>query len=220
MKKIGPIILTTVFVSLYIAFFTWYGGSGKPLSEAEASALIAEMQQRSGNSGKTETLILQKFRDLAKSDDGKEYYMVNLMKFRKKALYPEGSGFNDNPIAASNRYNAAIIPLLFKYAAHPVFGANVSGKFISFEGAEEWDQVAMVRYRSRRDMMKMAVEIAGSRIDIHKWAAFEKTHVFPVTPLVDLNFIRIMAALFFAAIALSIHLFLGRFAFYTNYGKK
>ena len=32
----------------------------------------------------------------------------------------------------------------------------------------------MVRYRSRRDMLKMAVEIAGKGVDVHKWAALEK----------------------------------------------
>ncbi|WP_345101665.1 hypothetical protein [Candidatus Villigracilis vicinus] len=31
----------------------------------------------------------------------------------------------------------------------------------------------MVRYRSRRDMLKMAVEIAGLGFDIHKWASLE-----------------------------------------------
>jgi hypothetical protein len=216
LKKIGPIILTAVFLSLYIVFLIWYGGNGKPLTDAEVNTLIAEMQQRSGNSGKPESLILQEFRNLAGSDDGKEYYMINLLKFRQKALYPEGSGFNDNPIAANNRYNIAIVPLLFKYAAHPVFAGNISGRFISLEGNAEWDQVAMVRYRSRRDMMKMAVEIAGSRIDVHKWAAFEKTHVFPVKPIVDLTFIRIMAAVCWAVIAFFIHLFLRRFTFYKK----
>ncbi len=31
----GTIILTAVFVALYAAFLVWYGGRGKPLSQAE-----------------------------------------------------------------------------------------------------------------------------------------------------------------------------------------
>ncbi len=64
----------------------------------------------------------------------------------------------------------------------------------------------MVRYRSRRDMLKMAVEIAGKGVDIHKWAALEKTHVFPVRPLVNLIFIRATVALILFVIAMLLYL--------------
>jgi hypothetical protein len=70
----------------------------------------------------------------------------------------------------------------------------------------DWDHVAMVRYRSRRDMLKMAAEIAGLGVDIHKWASLEKTQVFPVKPLFNLNFIRVMVAVVLFAIAMLIHL--------------
>jgi hypothetical protein len=43
-------------------------------------------------------------------------------------------------------------------------------------------------------MLKMAVEIAGFGFDIHKWAALEKTQVFPVKPIVSLFFVRGMVA--------------------------
>jgi hypothetical protein len=33
-----------------------------------------------------------------------------------------------------------------------VFVGQVEGRFIHPDGADDWDQVAMVRYRSRRDM--------------------------------------------------------------------
>jgi hypothetical protein len=47
----------------------------------------------------------------------------------------------------------------------------------------------------------MAVEIAGKGVDIHKWAALEKTQVFPVRPLVDLIFIRATVAMMLFVIA-------------------
>jgi hypothetical protein len=34
---------------------------------------------------------------------------------------------------------------------------------------------------------KMAIEIAGNGSDIHKWAALEKTQVFPVRPIISLR---------------------------------
>jgi hypothetical protein len=197
--SIELIITAVVFVLLYLAFLFWYGGKGKPLTAAEVDTLLAEMKRRAGTQdSKEEFPILQEFRDLTQNDDGREYYMVNLLKFRKMALYPEGTSFGDDPLAANDRYNRAIIPLLFKHGGHPVFLGQVQGCFIHPEQADDWDQVGMVRYRSRRDMLKMAVEIAGLGVDIHKWASLEKTQVFPVKPIVNLFFIRgAMAVLLF-----------------------
>jgi len=178
------------------------------LSQAEVDVLLLEMQRRAGKQEQveTESPILQQFRELTKNEDGQEYYMVNLLKFRKKALYPEGSTFGDDPLAANDRYNRAVIPLLLKHGGHPVFDSLVQGRFIHPEAVDEWDHVAMVRYRSRRDMLKMAVEIAGLRVDVHKWASLEKTQVFPVKPLFNLNLIRVMVAVVLIAVAMLIHL--------------
>lgn len=197
------IIIAVVFVLLYIAFLFWYGGKGKPLTAVEVEALLAEIKKRAGKQdSEEESPILQQFRDLTQNDDGREYYMVNLLKFRKKALYPEVSPFGDDPLAANDRYNRAIIPLLLKYGGHPVFLGQVQGRFLHPEHADEWDQVGMVRYRSRRDMLKMAAEIAGLGVDIHKWASLEKTQVFPVKSLISLFFVRgVIAALLFIVMA-------------------
>jgi len=189
------IIISVVFVLLYLAFLFWYGGKGKPLSQSEVESLLAEMKRRAGKQAQTdESPLLQQFRELTENDDGREYYMVNLLKFRKKALYPEGSTFGDDPMAANDRYNRTIVPLLLKHGGHPVFLGQVQGRFLHVDGADAWDQVGMVRYRSRRDMLKMAVEIAGLGVDIHKWAALEKAQVFPTKPIVSLAFIRIAVA--------------------------
>jgi uncharacterized protein (DUF952 family) len=202
------IILPVIFILLYIAFLFWYGGRGKPLSQAEVDALLLEMQRRAGKQVQVEaeSPILQQFRELIKSDDGREYYMVNLLKFRKKAIYPAGSPYGDDPLAANDRYNRAVIPLLLKHGGHPVFDSLVQGRFIHPEAGEDWDHVAMVRYRSRRDMLKMAVEIAGLGVDVHKWASLEKTQVFPVKPLFNPNLIRVMVAIILFAVAILIHL--------------
>jgi hypothetical protein len=200
----GAIIIAAALLMLYAVFLAWYGGKGKPLSQAEVDSLLAEMQRRAGKTAQPEgeSPILQQFRELAKNDDGCEYYMVNLLKFRKRALYPPGSPFADDPLAANDRYNRAIVPLLLKHGGHPVFLGQIQGRFIHPDSNDDWDQVGMVRYRSRRDMLKMAVKIAGTGSDIHKWAALEKTQVFPVKPLFSLFFVRGMVAIIFVVIAI------------------
>jgi len=211
----GLLVLIACFVILYVVFLVWYGGRGKPLSREEVEDFLKEMQKLAGKQGQAAELpLLDRFRDLAVSDDGKEYYMVNLQKFRKKALYPVGSPFNDDPMAADDRYNRAIIPLLLKHGGLPVFGSKVQGRFIHPSGADDWDHVAMVRYRSRRDMLRMAIEVAGKGVDIHKWAALERTQVFPVRPVVSLFRVRTLVAAAFLVIALVLHLLLSGFHVY------
>jgi hypothetical protein len=211
----GHIVISVVFVLLYLSFLFWYGGRGKPLSQAEVENLLTEMKHRAGKQAQTEeSPILDQFRELTKNDDGREYYMVNLLKFRQKALYPEGSSWGDDPMAANDRYNRAIVPLLLKHGGHPVFLGQVQGRFLHSDGADDWDQVGIVRYRSRRDMLKMAVEIAGLGMDEHKWAALEKTQVFPVRPMLNLVFIRATVAILLAGIAISVQWLLSGFKFF------
>ncbi len=192
MLTTAQVVILTISASLYALFLLWYGGRGKPLSPEEIDARLTETQKRSGQ--ETTSPLLEQLRALAGQDDGRAFYMVNLIKFRKQAVYPPGSPFDDDPTAASARYNRAIMPRLLRHGSHPVFASRVQGRFLHPDGATEWDMAAMVRYRSRRDMLNMVVGLAGSGADLHKWASIEETHVFPVQPVVSLIFVRGMVA--------------------------
>ncbi len=67
-------------------------------------------------------------------------------------------------------------------------------------GGEDWHYVAMVRYRSRRDFLHFALAIERAGVSVHKWAALESTHVFPVQPLISLIFVRGAVAVLLAAL--------------------
>lgn len=190
-------------IGIYLLFLFWYGGWGKPLTQAEVESLLAEIKRRAGKPVQAEeTPLLDQFRELTKNDDGRDFYMVNLMKFRQKALYPAESPFDDDPMSANARYSRAILPLMLKHGGHPIFLGQVQGHFLHPTAADDWDQVGIVRYRSRRDMLKMAVEIAGLGVDVHKWAALEKTQVFPVRPIISLALIRGFVFLLFAILVI------------------
>jgi hypothetical protein len=53
----------------------------------------------------------------------------------------------------------------------------------------------MVRYRSRRDFVRFATRANQAEKFMHKWAAIEKTHVFPVKPIISLVAVRTLVAL-------------------------
>ena len=204
----GPVILYAVFAILYVVFLVWYGGKGKPLTQAEVDAFMADIKRAAGvDPNSAENHNLKELRELAKSDDGGEYYMLNLQKFRKKALYKKGGeNKGGDALAADKRYNRTVIPLLVKHGGMPFFSTKVMGRFIHPEGSEDWDHVAMVRYRSRRDNLKMVVDLARKRGDKDKWAALEKTQVFPLKPLVSLITVRMTIGLILFFIATLLHL--------------
>jgi hypothetical protein len=53
----------------------------------------------------------------------------------------------------------------------------------------------MVRYRSRRDFVRFATRANQADKFVHKWAAIEKTHVFPVKPLISFFAVRTLLGL-------------------------
>ena len=172
----------------YAGFLFWYGGKGKPLGADEVLYYLTELASYCRTA--QDRGVQEQVRELVANDDGREFVMQNLVRYRAKAQYPPGYDFDDDPRKADQRYGRAIIGPLLRYGNHPVFIARRSGRFIDFEGADQWHYLAMVRYRSRRDFLRFALMIEHKDIAVHKWAAIEKTHVFPVQPLLNLTMVR------------------------------
>ena len=179
-------IIALVGVLLFALFLVWYGGSGKPLTEQEITEGLQALRANNDDAEK-----IAEVEQLLRKDDGKEFVMQNLVRYRPKALYPPAyAHLGDDPRAADKRYGKAIVWPLVKNGNVMIFIARRSGSFIEPVGADVWHYVAMVRYRSRRDFLRFAVETERSDLFVHKWAAIEKTHVFPVKPLISLVFVR------------------------------
>ena len=188
--------------ALYVAFLIWYGGNGKPMTPDEISAGLRELQATdTSEHGKS---AIDDVRQLLANDDGKEFIMQNLVRYRPKALYPPGHPYSDDPREADKRYGKAIVGDLLRNGNLMLFIARRSGNFIVPEGADAWHYVAMVRYRSRRDFLRFAVQANQADKFIHKWAAIEKTHVFPVKPILSLFAVRTLVALVLFAIGTQI----------------
>jgi hypothetical protein len=210
--KRGSRIVAALLALVYLLFWIWYGGSGDPLTTDEVDAFVATVTAAAQARGtEPDRHLIDAFRTLAEQDDGREFYMVNLMRYREKALYPEGSGYDDDVEAAAARYSRAVGPALLVRGSLPILLADWQGTFLQPEGADLWDQVGIVRYRSRRDMLDMAAALAAGDGGSHKWASLEKTQVFPVEPAFDLVFVRGAAAAVLFAIWAALHAVL-RFA--------
>ena len=193
-----PIALSALFA----LFWWWYGGTGAPMPAQERDALLAELEAT--DTSDHQQAALTEVRELMASDDGKEFVMQNLVRYRPKALYPEGHLFGDDPRAADKRYARAIWWPLLRQGNLILLVARRTGNFVVPEGADAWHYVALVRYRSRRDFLKFAIAANKADSFIHKWAAIEKTHIFPVRPIVSLFAVRTIVGLLLLALGLTL----------------
>ncbi len=198
-------IFYAVLAVLYGAWFWWYGGRGEPVSHEEVKTYLAQTAANFRDQGvELDEKFYKQFESLAITDDGNEYYMVNLMRWRDKALYRPGSPWADDPdpMAANARYAAGVVPALLRHGGLPVFMGDPSGRFMEDGDVRPWDSFAIVRYRSVRDMLEMVSHPSMAQFGPHKGASIEETHVFPVRAQLSLVMVRTTVALLFVGLAL------------------
>lgn len=197
-----------VLLAIYAAWFAWYGGTGEPVSQQQLKAYVSKMSAMSKSSPEALQETTELMHRLAEFDTGNEFLMVNLIKYREKALYPADSEWANetDALAADARYSAGVVKELFKRGSLPVLMGPVIGVFMIDDDWRHWDVVGIVRYRSVTDMLDMIVGMADSGLAVHKFASIEQTHVFPIDPKISLLTIRSLVALAFFALAVMVRL--------------
>ena len=103
--------------------------------------------------------------------------MVNLLKYRPKAAYG-----GDRPEAKENlsgreayqRYGAVAVKVLGEIGARIVWMGQQHLVFIG-GGEQEWDEVACVRYPSRKAFLEMIVRRDYLAATYHREAGLERT---------------------------------------------
>lgn len=109
--------------------------------------------------------------------------MVNLLKFKEKATYKDGSPEAEETLsgrAAYERYGASVYKILEKIGAKPLFSAPASRYFIG-EG-EAWDMIAVVWYPSRKIFLEMGMREDYQAVHYHRAAGLEHQHLIETTP--------------------------------------
>ena len=185
--KIGWIALLAIF---FLVFSTWYGGNGKPLSAEEGAKLIAELRATYADAPHDDGQLADHLEAMIPHDDGKEFYAVNLEQLKTGPAAE----------AADQAYAGMVIPLLFKRAGHPVFASETAGLMLGKYG-EEVDRVAVVRYRSLKDLINMAKDPAMVAGSPDKFASLDHTEVFITRPIITFMHVRFVLALILIVVA-------------------
>ncbi len=104
------------------------------------------------------------------------FYMVNLIRHRERAAYPDGRESALSGREADELYGALIFPILLEIGAVPIFVADVEAPLIDDDGAA-WTQVGIVRYPSRAAFVEFLGRKDVREAAVHKRAGVEQTTV-------------------------------------------
>ena len=193
-----------VATALSATFLLWHQPwFNRPLTPAEIDAAFAVSVDRATALPEYEKVKLRAF---FAGDDGRPFYNVNLMLYRDEAVYADGlprPGIRTGSDAA-NAYSRTVIPLLLARGSYPVFVSSKISNLLEegAPGADFFQEVAIVRYRSRRDMLDMISNPSYLAGGPHKFASLAKNVAVPTTGLVPLDASVIIPLILFGLAAM------------------
>tara|TARA_B100000214_G_C23545278_1_gene435904 strand:- start:161 stop:562 length:402 start_codon:yes stop_codon:yes gene_type:complete len=98
--------------------------------------------------------------------------MVNLLKFKDKAVYEDGRDTSLTGEEAYGLYAAEVINLVQKYGGEFLFAGKVNRLMLG-EVEEMWDSIAIAKYPNRKAMFEMTMDPEYQKIHVHRDAGLE-----------------------------------------------
>jgi hypothetical protein len=191
---------------LYLAFALWYTNLGGPLAPGEIERHVARLEAIGEPPERVAHL-----RRFMETDTGRQFLMVNLVDLAERPPDVAGAPPGASPTQLMGRFFDGLLGEFARRACHPVFaGVAVHGALdlIRLDGGGDWESAALVRYRSRRDMMEIVPSLL-ERYEL-KLAALEKHVAFPVEPQLHPGDPRLLLALAGLAVAGLLDALVGR----------
>ncbi|MEZ5557637.1 MAG: hypothetical protein R3E86_03730 [Pseudomonadales bacterium] len=193
MSRNGRFVLWGGAGLFYAVFCLWYTNLGGPLTAPEIERFSAILETRHADPAQA-----QRLRAFMAADDGNQFLMLNALDLAERPSPPPGAPAGVTGQDLLDRYMTYMLPALLKRACHPVFAGRALADAVDLVGVADgahWDQGALVRYRSLRDMLEIALDPAFQGPHADKLAALEKTIAYPLQPQLYLSDPRLLLAL-------------------------
>ena len=98
--------------------------------------------------------------------------MVNLLKYKDKAIYEDGRDTNLTGEEAYKLYASEVINFVEKYGGEFIFAGKVSRLMLG-EVDDLWDAIAIAKYPNRKAMLHMTMDPGYQKIHVHRDAGLE-----------------------------------------------
>jgi hypothetical protein len=205
MSMAHGIIWSTALVG-YVLFRLWYDNWSGPLKQSEIDAFLAKLEGRFDATGNSPEVL----RAFLEADDGREFVMLNLVKAQLDQVHDPASGQMVQGIELLRRYSKRFMPLLLRNGGHPgLVGRKVGGYIDAWNTTPDpgWTLFGLMRYRSRRDLMRLVMDPAFVDTHPEKILGTLATFSFPTQRMISLYLSpRVTVALLLALLAALTHL--------------
>lgn len=174
----APALIWGAALAAYVAFRLWYDNWSGPLTQAEIDEFLAARAGKLEATGNSPEIM----RAFLEADDGREFVMLNLVKARAEAVDDPKTGKPVPGIELLQRYASRFMPVLFRKGGHPgIVGRKVGGYIDAWnvEADPGWTVFGLMRYRSRRDMIRLASDPRFAEAHPEKLLGTAATYSFP-----------------------------------------
>jgi hypothetical protein len=179
------IVLAGVMLALFVAVWLWQNpGLIRGRLRAQEIAQFLVQIERLPFPADERPELLKRLRAWLENDDGKPFYMLNLMRYYPELRrLPNAPEFKGTPQESNARYEAAARSLLLKIGGYPLYAGTPQGKnLIEYDPAlDDWSRLLLVRYPSRRAFLKLLTHPAFGEIEPYKLMALQVI-LTPTTP--------------------------------------
>ena len=167
----------------YAIFLGWYINWQGPLKPAEVERVMQRLEASgAGDNGRNDLATMRAFLE---GDDGREFFMLNLVRVAPGTVADPLTGEQRPARAVVEGYTRVFMPALFARGGHPaIVGRKVGGYFDAWgvEPDPGWSIMGYMRYRSRRDLAMLATDPRFAGAHDFKFAAMPNTYSFPTRP--------------------------------------
>lgn len=161
---------------------------GEPLTQAEIDYYMTKIEnnlteERTGRA--PEPTSFDRIRSFAEADDGKAFYMVNLVREHETPQYPSWwTGERaETVLDAKKLYSAACAPKMADAGSYSMFGVTYARDAVLTDDEDmvPWDQFYLISYPNRKAFLELLASDEYADAVIHKYAGDKDTQLIPVS---------------------------------------
>ncbi len=204
------ILIWLVAACVYGAFWFWHSAGRARLSPSEITEHLVSYGRLYSGGRDAERRV--RLRGFLAADDGGEVFMVHLIRMRAFPLPVAGADVRQlSSFETLERYTNILIWPLFVRGGYPLWVATASSLNLEAWGmteSVEWTHIAVVRHRSRRDLMELVLDPDFASRHRFAFAAMETHLAFGVGAPFQLLMLqpRIVMAWIIFALASLVHM--------------
>jgi hypothetical protein len=175
--RMFEIVLAGAMLALWVAVWVWQNpGLVRGRLRTEEIAQFMSRMEMLPMPEDERTEGRSRLRAWLESDDGKPFYMLNLMRYYPELRrLPNAPDFKGTPQESNARYEAVVKWMLLRLGGYPLFAGTPQGKnLLEHDPAlDDWSRLLVVRYPSRRAFMKLLTHPAYPAIEPYKLMAMQ-----------------------------------------------